>query len=381
MKRNRLIRGYWAWVSMLLTIGTGLAQGTWRWNPTLCYDDWHGYCESYACEEGMFYYVNNRERWECGGAPPTPGPGSLVYFDWTASSYQVRLHASVDVQSIWLNERGTFIWYGGNMTLRNPTNNAPGTWTNRGIVSIEGAVRLYGTLLSEQNGQLQISGNLVATRLRQASGSTVLLYGALETLFGFDLQSGSLLGVGVLQGTLNNTAGAISPGTDANRLGIITLDGNWTQGDNSVVEIDLYQDGHDFLMMRGASRQVHLGGKLRVRAIGDFIPPAGAFFDIIQLEPGSSWNRTGYFSMIAVDPTTLPCVGFEVQYLADRVRIVALRLGGADIDRSGCVDDADLLAVLFAFGLTGNRPEDVNCDNTVDDADLLIVLFNFGSGC
>jgi hypothetical protein len=53
-----------------------------------------------------------------------------------------------------------------------------------------------------------------------------------------------------------------------------------------------------------------------------------------------------------------------------------------DIDGSGCVDDADLLAVLFAFGNSGSGlAEDVNCDGTVDDADLLEVLFNFGNGC
>ena len=43
------------------------------------------------------------------------------------------------------------------------------------------------------------------------------------------------------------------------------------------------------------------------------------------------------------------------------------------------VDDADLLAVLFAFG--SNDPDtDVNGDGIVDDADLLTVLFNFGTG-
>jgi probable HAF family extracellular repeat protein len=54
-----------------------------------------------------------------------------------------------------------------------------------------------------------------------------------------------------------------------------------------------------------------------------------------------------------------------------------------DIDNNGCVDDADLLAVLFAFGNTGEilGRVDVNCDGVVDDADLLQVLFNFGSGC
>jgi hypothetical protein len=55
------------------------------------------------------------------------------------------------------------------------------------------------------------------------------------------------------------------------------------------------------------------------------------------------------------------------------------RLEG-DVDCNGCVDDADLLAVLFAFGGSGGA-EDLNGDGTVDDADLLTVLFAFGSGC
>jgi hypothetical protein len=53
-----------------------------------------------------------------------------------------------------------------------------------------------------------------------------------------------------------------------------------------------------------------------------------------------------------------------------------------DVNRNRCVDDADLLRVLFAFGQTGaGLPEDLNGDSVVDDADLLTVLFNFGSGC
>jgi probable HAF family extracellular repeat protein len=54
-----------------------------------------------------------------------------------------------------------------------------------------------------------------------------------------------------------------------------------------------------------------------------------------------------------------------------------------DVDANGCVDDADLLAVLFAFGNSGSNlgRVDVNCDGVVDDTDLLQVLFNFGSGC
>ncbi len=53
-----------------------------------------------------------------------------------------------------------------------------------------------------------------------------------------------------------------------------------------------------------------------------------------------------------------------------------------DVDSNGCVDDADLLQVLFAFGDNGlDLDPDLNGDGLIDDADLLIVLFSFGNGC
>ena len=57
-------------------------------------------------------------------------------------------------------------------------------------------------------------------------------------------------------------------------------------------------------------------------------------------------------------------------------------LPAGDVNGDCIVDDADLLAVLFAFGQTGaGLMEDVNGDEVVDDADLLTVLFTFGSRC
>ncbi|MCS6923445.1 MAG: hypothetical protein NZM10_03615 [Fimbriimonadales bacterium] len=52
-----------------------------------------------------------------------------------------------------------------------------------------------------------------------------------------------------------------------------------------------------------------------------------------------------------------------------------------DVNEDDCIDDADLLLVLFNFGATGDLPADLNQDRVVDDADLLLVLFNFGAGC
>ncbi len=52
-----------------------------------------------------------------------------------------------------------------------------------------------------------------------------------------------------------------------------------------------------------------------------------------------------------------------------------------DIVRNGCVDDADLLTLLFDFGQEGALPSDLDRNGRVDDSDLLLLLFHFGRGC
>jgi hypothetical protein len=61
--------------------------------------------------------------------------------------------------------------------------------------------------------------------------------------------------------------------------------------------------------------------------------------------------------------------------------IVIQPLLNPDVNRDGCIDDADLLQVLFDFGTEGCTTSDINGDWQVDDADLLLVLFSFGGGC
>jgi len=66
----------------------------------------------------------------------------------------------------------------------------------------------------------------------------------------------------------------------------------------------------------------------------------------------------------------------------DGTVVVARNPFFTEVNGDGCVDGADLLAVLFAFGqCESGLPEDVNGDGVVEDADLLRVLFHFGIGC
>lgn len=93
---------------------------------------------------------------------------------------------------------------------------------------------------------------------------------------------------------------------------------------------------------------------------------------------GQLGTERGTLEQLAFTPTDPANLGPYIVYIDDVETYVPTP---GDVDDNGCVDDADLLQVLFAFGSTGSNDADVNCDQVVDDADLLIVLFNFGTGC
>lgn len=78
------------------------------------------------------------------------------------------------------------------------------------------------------------------------------------------------------------------------------------------------------------------------------------------------------------DDTEIPVEGGDrsVEPLPEEIIIYL-----ADIDGSGCVDDADLVALLIRFGETVDSAEDINWDGIVDDADLIALLMDFGAGC
>jgi len=124
-------------------------------------------------------------------------------------------------------------------------------------------------------------------------------------------------------------------------------------GYGALVELDLSGDS-----------AVNNNAQFAFRVVTIFDPNSGTQYTAAQ--PGSNYSTRGTlrYDLIEIQ-------GEEVDSGPE-----------GDVDGSGCVDDADLLAVLFAFGNSGsNLPEDVTRDGTVDDADLLVVLFNFGAGC
>jgi hypothetical protein len=112
----------------------------------------------------------------------------------------------------------------------------------------------------------------------------------------------------------------------------------------------------------------------RVDASGRFLwqLPSDIEYDALFAESGGS--------LLAAGSLVFEGQGFPTPYYR---RVVAVRYApNGDLDGNGCVDDADLLQVLFAFGQRGaDLAADLNGDALVDDADLLQVLFAFGEGC
>lgn len=93
-------------------------------------------------------------------------------------------------------------------------------------------------------------------------------------------------------------------------------------------------------------------------------------FTIVLPQPGT--YRLTFTSLTTVNDFAGPYLDHVIlQYLFN-----------SDVNGDGCVNDLDLLAVLFAFGESGSDlAEDLNGDGSVNDEDLLIVLFRFGTGC
>jgi hypothetical protein len=122
-------------------------------------------------------------------------------------------------------------------------------------------------------------------------------------------------------------------------------------GYGALVELDLSGDS-----------AVNNNAQFAFRVVTIFDPNSGTQYTAAQ--PGSNYTTRGTlrYDLIEVQ-------GEEVDSGPE-----------GDVNGDGCVDDADLLIVLFNFGNAGGQG-DVNNDNIVDDADLLVVLFNFGAGC
>ncbi len=129
--------------------------------------------------------------------------------------------------------------------------------------------------------------------------------------------------------------------------------------------IDIGHADSRWIMDRQMLVRVSLAGELRAQFE---IPQSSIQSLVIRLEP------VGNDLWLFEEPEPYRNTGKIYSY-----RVRAVRADG-DGNGDGCVDDSDLLGVLFALG-SQNRTWDFNSDGVVDDGDLLRVLTHFGLGC
>jgi probable HAF family extracellular repeat protein len=213
--------------------------------------------------------------------------------------------------------------------------------------------------------------NSVATGV-SADGSVVVGY-----LWGSDLNEYAfrwtqndglvIIGSANTKATAVSADGSVVVGSASGRAFL------WTQGSgmeyipNGGTPCGISADG-SVIVGTGAHLWTRGFGVLRLETVFENLLGDGSFYTASAI----SANGRYIVGWGAMDAHGYPTAGF----LLDIGFLVR-----SDVDGNGCVDDADLLTVLFAFGSQGASDADITQDGIVDDADLLQVLFYFGVGC
>ncbi|MCW5933476.1 MAG: hypothetical protein KIT45_04145 [Fimbriimonadia bacterium] len=253
-----------------------------------------------------------------------------------------------------------------------------GTFLNRGSLSIQanGAILRFNNTFHQDTA----NGAVFVNR-----GTTLSSTMPLLILNGF-VSTGSN-GTATIVGTLNNSGGRFDPGGLAN-TGIVRLEGDYGQGAPGELFIDLggidnsnpVDPEFDQIIIPGNNRAIQLAGTLSLRHNSFYQPTLCDEVKIIEFTGDTNIQINGTFQQVDVVGFNsfglTPVVVYEPR--AIRVQMVSTIMG--DVNADGCVNDEDLLAILFNFGGSG-CPYDLNHDGQVDDFDMLYVVFNFGIGC
>jgi DNA-binding beta-propeller fold protein YncE len=140
-----------------------------------------------------------------------------------------------------------------------------------GIISNDGA---SGPADAPSRATIQPAGATGAPGFVQIGGETDLSH--LVVWSSVQLDGGTLSGSGVIDGSLTNNSGFISPGHSA---GTIAITGNFSQAQNGTLIIESAGKGLDQLDLVQVGGTANLGGNLHVKTINGFVPDAADAFN------------------------------------------------------------------------------------------------------
>lgn len=303
----------------------------------------------------------------CGSAAQSGGP--LRAFLWYDGSFlDLGTFGGAASEAYGMNE---FTQVVGWAALPDGTAHAA-LWTNGMMIDLGKPEGTLASSAAEINHKDQIAGQAVSAQT-----------GVLQA---FLLENGEFMMLGTLPGY---ALGSYSGGINDSRQICGTSIAN---ANETIAQAFLWENGSmtglgTLYGLSSYSRQVNnlgqtvgrVGNGLQRRA---FIHQGSTMADLNHLIP----SGTGWTLMVARDINDAgQIVGLGMRGGVFKAFLLSPPVSNCilgDVNCDGCVDDADLLAILFVFGSTGDcLPEDLNRDGVVDDTDLLEVLFNFGNGC
>jgi hypothetical protein len=188
-----------------------------------------------------------------------------------------------------LSAAGTLTLTGNNAGLQigNPGLSAPASVTTGGLANA-GTVNLVGgsaTKIASLNvtGQAVSSGTVNVGNFSQVSGN-------------LHLTGGSLHGTGTVVGAVHDDGTAtVYGGSSVNTPGILTIDGNYEQSQNGVLQVDLNGTGSSNVStidVTGGTVDL-AGGTLKVNVLNPLTLALGQTFTVMNFTPGS---QTGTFA-------------------------------------------------------------------------------------
>lgn len=150
---------------------------------------------------------------------------------------------------------------------------------NEGKLINEGKVQIErGSLL---NGAFGGSYQQIASATG-AQPQTIVNGGTAGSM---DIQAGILSGTGAINGTLTNSGGSVQPGSE--HPGTLTVFGDYTQGVNGRLDLQIGGSGQGSYDVLKVSGPVSLHGSLFVSLIDGFVPKVDDKFNLIT---GSSFD-------------------------------------------------------------------------------------------
>ncbi|BCW94824.1 MAG: hypothetical protein KatS3mg018_0306 [Fimbriimonadales bacterium] len=320
------------------------------------------------------------EFWQLAGATRS---SATIDINGGASTNRIVVH------SPWIDGRVYFDF--GNLTTQGRVSYTPpqpiiGTWQHFAFVASRSGnyMRIYrnGVLEAQKTGMTPFTPGNYTLGIGSGSGP--------EGFQGF-IDEVRIWNRARTQREIQRDMHAVLRGNERGLIGYWRLD-EWGNGAATALDSSPSRANGTFSNARwlGSTAPLHTvhvpaGGRaFTLGAFAEYLTqPNQLTYQIVENPASGSLNLSGNEATYTPDQPGAYTMRYTVSHSAAalntaRVWLVAPRAG--DVDGSGCVDDADLLTVLFAFG-SDNPDADANGDGVVDDADLLVVLFNFGSGC